>query len=71
MILQSGTNHKGTKTRRSMYYNAVIVAAISRRAVVSLRLYGEIYKSRSISAAAFLPQAPSTPPPGWLAAPQR
>jgi methylthioribose-1-phosphate isomerase len=27
--------------------------------------------SREIIAAAFLPQAPSTPPPGWLAAPQR
>ncbi len=27
--------------------------------------------SRKISIAAFLPQAPMTPPPGWLAAPQR
>ena len=27
--------------------------------------------SRRISCAAFLPQAPITPPPGWLAAPQR
>src|SRR3990170_1001976 len=27
--------------------------------------------SRRISVAAFLPQAPITPPPGWLAAPHR
>jgi hypothetical protein len=29
------------------------------------------HKSRKISSAAFFPQAPRTPPPGWLAAPQR
>jgi hypothetical protein len=29
------------------------------------------YMSRRISAAAFLPQMPITPPPGWLAAPHK
>ncbi len=29
------------------------------------------YSTRSISRAALRPQAPITPPPGWLAAPQR
>ena len=39
--------------------------------VMSKKTVARDQMSRRISCAAFLPQAPMTPPPGWLAAPQR
>ena len=39
--------------------------------VMSKKTVARDQMSRRISCAAFLPQAPMTPPPGWLAAPHR